>query len=155
MELERLRETTGLDHRKTNELLFSIFREVNEVSSVLSPKSEEWVPLTASSSSSSSSTTPTLDVTDEDFTRVRVQLSNMRCEARSLTEQRAILEHAEREARDKAQAVMKELANCKLKLSQVKNFTSQNFFNSNNFTVKNFEVSTKILHLLKFFSCSV
>ena len=115
MELDKLRETTGLDRRKHNEILQSLFREVNDVSSVLSPNSEEWVPL----SGSASSTTPPPDITDEDFTRVRVQLSNMRCEARSLTEQRAILEQAEREARDKAQAVMKELANCKLKLSQV------------------------------------
>ena len=48
-----------------------------------------------------------------------MQLSNMRCEARSLTEQRAILEQAEREAKEKAQIVMRELANCKLKISQV------------------------------------
>ena len=114
-ELEKLRESSGLDRRKKNELLSAIFREVNEVSSVLSPKSEEWVPLTASSSS----TTPTLEIRDEEFTRVRVQLSNMRCEARSLTEQRAILEQAEREAKEKAQIVMKELANCRLKISQV------------------------------------
>ena len=117
LELEKLRESTGLDRRKTNELLLSIFREVNGVSSILSPKSDEWVPL--SSSSSSTSATPPPEVTDEDFTRVRVQLSNMRCEARSLTEQRAILEQAEREAKEKAQALMKEVANCKLKLSQV------------------------------------
>ncbi|CAI8013143.1 Kinesin heavy chain [Geodia barretti] len=116
LELEKLRESTGLDRRKTNELLLSIFREVNGVSSILSPKSDEWVPL--SSSSSSTSATPPPKVTDEDFTRVRVQLSNMRCEARSLTEQRAILEQAEREAKEKAQALMKEVANCKLKLSQ-------------------------------------
>jgi kinesin family protein 5 len=125
-ELEKLRDSTGFDRRKTNQLLLSIFREVNEVSSVLSPKSDEWVPL--SSSSSSTSATPPPEVTDEDFTRVRVQLSNMRCEARSLTEQRAILEQAEREAKEKAQALMRELANCKLKLSQVQFFSLFPFF---------------------------
>ena len=116
-ELERLRETTSIDKRKKNEFLSSIFREVNEVSSVLAPKSDDWVPITPTSSSSSSTSVP--EVSDEDFTRVRVQLSNMRCEARSLTEQRAILEQAERDARDKAQAVMKELSNCRLKISKV------------------------------------
>ena len=87
------------------------------MSSVLAPKSDDWVPITPTSSSSSSTSIP--EVSDEDFTRVRVQLSNMRCEARSLTEQRAILEQAERDARDKAQAVMKELSNCRLKISKV------------------------------------
>lgn len=51
--------------------------------------------------------------------RVRIHLSNLRCEARTLVEQRDILERAEREARERAQALMKELANSKLKISQV------------------------------------
>lgn len=51
--------------------------------------------------------------------RARIHLSNLRCEARTLTEQRDILERAEREAKERAQAVMKELANCRFKISQV------------------------------------
>lgn len=50
---------------------------------------------------------------------MRIHLSNLRCEARTLAEQRDILERAEREARERAQALMKELANSKLKISQV------------------------------------
>ena len=59
------------------------------------------------------------EITDEDFTRARIHLSNLRCEARMLAEQRDILEQAEREAKERAQAVMKELSQCRLKISQV------------------------------------
>ena len=55
-------------------------------------------------------------------TRARIHLSNMRCEARTLTEQRDILEQAEREAKDRAQAAMKELASSRLKISQVPSY---------------------------------
>ncbi len=90
-------------------MLSSLFRELNEVGVVLGAKSEDRLRAVDSSS----------DITDEDFTRARIHLSNLRCEARTLTEQRDILEQAERDAKDRAQTVMKELANSRLKISQV------------------------------------
>ncbi len=57
------------------------------------------------------------------YIQVRIHLSNLRCEARTLLEQRNVLENAEREARDKATTVIKELGVCRLKISQVKKYS--------------------------------
>ena len=108
-ELSELKDTTQSQKRKHQELLSTLFHDLNEVSSVLGAKSEDRLrPLDSSS-----------EITDEDFTRARIHLSNLRCEARTLAEQRDILEQAEREAKERAQAVMKELSQCRLKISQV------------------------------------
>ena len=91
-------------------MLSTLFREVNEASSTLGSKSEERLIKVDSSS----------EVSEEDFTKARIHLSNLRCEARTLKEQRDLLEGAEREARERAQTIMKELASCRLKISQVR-----------------------------------
>jgi chromosome segregation ATPase len=95
-------------------MLNTLFREVGEATTTLGTpqgsKSEERLRAIDSST----------EVSEEDFTRARIHLSNLRCEARTLKEQRDLLEGAEREARERAQTIMKELATCRLKISQVK-----------------------------------
>ncbi len=59
------------------------------------------------------------DLTEEDFTRARIQLSNMRVEARSVTEQRNILEKAERAAKTEAESAMREVNVLRMRLSQL------------------------------------
>lgn len=108
-ELDEVKGNAQLERRKVHDMLSTLFREVNEVSSSLGSKSEERLRPVDSST----------EISDEDFTRTRIHLSNLRCEARTLKEQRDILEGAEREAREKAQTIMKELATCRLKISQV------------------------------------
>ena len=110
-EIDELKDSSQHERRKTNNMLGTLFRDVNEatMSLGLGLKSEEG--LTAVDSLT--------DVSEEDFTRARIHLSNLRCETKTLKEQRDILEGAEREARDRAQIIMKELANCRLKISQV------------------------------------
>ena len=108
-ELSTLKDITQLQTRKQQELLSTLFHDLNEVGSVLGTKSEDRLrPIDSSS-----------EITDEDFTRARIHLSNLRCEARTLAEQRDILEQAERQAKERAEAVMKELSQCRLKISQV------------------------------------
>ena len=50
---------------------------------------------------------------------MRIQLSNMRVEARSVTEQRNILEQAERNAKTEAESAIKEANSLKMKLSKM------------------------------------
>lgn len=59
------------------------------------------------------------EFTDEDFTKARIHLSNMRCEVRTLSKQREVLEVAEREARERAQSAVTELGSCRNKISEV------------------------------------
>ncbi len=59
------------------------------------------------------------DLTDEDFTKARIHLSNLRCEVRTLAKQKEVLEGAEKQARDKAQSAMMELGSYKSKITQV------------------------------------
>ena len=108
-ELDEVKDSAQLEKRKTHDMLSTLFREVNEASSLLGSKSEERLRTVDSSS----------EVSEEDFTRARIHLSNLRCEARTLKEQRDLLEGAEREARERAQTIMKELSSCRLKISQV------------------------------------
>ena len=94
-------------------MLSTLFREVNEATTSLgTPGSKSEERLRAVDSST--------EISEEDFTRARIHLSNLRCEARTLKEQRDLLEGAEREARERAQTIMKELATCRLKISQVR-----------------------------------
>lgn len=60
------------------------------------------------------------ELSEEDFTKARICLSTLHCEARTLKEQRDILEQTEREARDRAESFMKELSACRVKISQVR-----------------------------------
>ena len=111
-ELDELKDSSQLERRKTHDMLSTLFREVNEATSSLGTtgsKSEERLRAVDSS----------MEISEEDFTRARIHLSNLRCEARTLKEQRDLLEGAEREARERAQTIMKELATCRLKISQV------------------------------------
>ena len=110
-ELDELKDSSHLEKRKTHDMLNTLFREVNEATSslVVGSKSEERLRTVDSS----------MEVSEEDFTRARIHLSNLRCEARTLKEQRDLLEGAERAARERAQTIMKELASCRLKISQV------------------------------------
>lgn len=111
-ELDELKDSAQLERRKTHDMLSTLFREVNEATSSLGTtgsKSEERLRAVDSST----------EISEEDFTRARIHLSNLRCEARTLKEQRDVLEGAEREARERAQTIMKELATCRLKISQV------------------------------------
>ena len=112
-ELDELKDSSQLERRKTHDMLSTLFREVNEATSSLGTtgsKSEERLRAVDSSA----------EISEEDFTRARIHLSNLRCEARTLKEQRDLLEGAEREARERAQTIMKELATCRLKISQVR-----------------------------------
>ena len=109
LELEEVKDHSQMEKRKMNDMVGTLFREVNEASSLLGSKSEDRLRAVESST----------DVSEEDFTRARIHLSNLRCEARTLKEQRDLLEGAEREARERAQTIMKELATCRLKISQV------------------------------------
>ena len=115
-ELDELKDSSQIERRKTNDMLSTLFREVSEATSTLGTppglgsKSEERLRAVDSST----------EVSEEDFTRARIHLSNLRCEARTLKEQRDLLEGAEREARERTTTVMKELATCRLKISQVK-----------------------------------
>lgn len=111
-ELDELKDSAQLERRKTHDMLSTLFREVNEATSsprTTGSKSEERLRAVNSS----------MEISEEDFTRARIHLSNLRCEARTLKEQRDLLEGAEREARERAQTIMKELATCRLKISQV------------------------------------
>ena len=108
-ELEEVKDHSTMERRKMTDMLGTLFKEVNEASTLLGSKSEERLRAVDSST----------EVSEEDFTRARIHLSNLRCEARTLKEQRDLLEGAEREARERAQTIMKELATCRLKISQV------------------------------------
>lgn len=108
-ELHALKDTRSTESRKNKERLTSLFTDLREIGSVLGTKFDERLPHLES----------TTDISDDDFARVRIHLSNLRCEARTLAEQRDILENAEREARERAQFIMKELSSCRLKISQV------------------------------------
>ena len=108
-ELHTLRDTRSTESRKNKERLTSLFTDLREIGSVLGTKFDERLPHLES----------TADISDDDFARVRIHLSNLRCEARTLAEQRDILENAEREAKERAQIIMKELSTCRLKISQV------------------------------------
>ena len=107
-ELNQLRENSQCEKRRSKELVSSLFRELNEVGSVLGGRLEDRLFLLGGS----------LDLLEEDFTRAKIHLSNMRCEARTLMEQRKILEQSEREAKEFAQDTARELSSCKQRLSQ-------------------------------------
>jgi len=47
-------------------------------------------------------------------------LSNLRCDVRTLTQQREVLEKAEHDAQERAIAIMKELTASKIRISQVR-----------------------------------
>lgn len=108
-ELHTLRDSKSTESRKNKDRLTSLFADLREIGSVLGTKFEERLPHLDSAT----------DISDDDFARIRIHVSNLRCEARTLAEQREILEVAEREARERAQYVMKELSACRLKISQV------------------------------------
>ena len=63
-------------------------------------------------------------IDEEDFTRARIHLSNMRIEIRTLTEQRNILEEAEREAKSQAEASLRDLSSCRRRMSELESQTS-------------------------------
>ena len=86
-----------------------------QVGSVLGNKTDDRLRLVDSSA--------TAEMTEENFTRARIHLSNLRCEARTLTQQRDVLERAELDARSRAQSAIKELSGYRLKMSQ---FETQN-----------------------------
>ena len=104
-----MKDHAQLERRKTMDMLSTLFREVNEATNSVGSKSDERLRTVDSS----------MEISEEDFTRARIHLSNLRCEARTLKEQRDLLEGAEREARERAQTIMKELTTCRLKISQV------------------------------------
>lgn len=104
-----MKDHAQLERRKTLDMFSTLFREVNEATTSLGSKSDERLRTVDSS----------MEISEEDFTRARIHLSNLRCEARTLKEQRDLLEGAEREARERAQTIMKELTTCRLKISQV------------------------------------
>ena len=108
-ELSDLQELYLLDKRKNREMITSLLRDVAEASTVLDGRGEDNQGLPDG----------TYEITDDDFTRARVHLSNLRCEARTLGRQRDVLERAEREARDEVQSSARDLAHLRSRLAQV------------------------------------
>ena len=108
-ELNDLQESFQLDRRKNREMVSALLRDVLEVSSVLGGKSGDK-PRPQDGGH---------EITDDDLTRARVHLSNLSCEARTLWEQRDLLERGEREAREGAESALRDLAHTRAKLSQV------------------------------------
>ena len=108
-ELHHLHDTTAAEKRKHQERVTTLFRELHEVGVILGTKLDDQLR----------KVDPTADLTDEDYTKARIHVSNLRCEVRMLAKQREVLEKAEKEARDKAQAAAVELTTCKNKLSEV------------------------------------
>ncbi|KAL5496206.1 hypothetical protein EMCRGX_G012444 [Ephydatia muelleri] len=107
-ELNDLQESFQLDRRKNREMVSALLRDVLEVSSVLGGKSGDK-PRPQDGGH---------EITDDDLTRARVHLSNLSCEARTLWEQRDLLERGEREAREGAESALRDLAHTRAKLSQ-------------------------------------
>ena len=108
-ELSDLQDAFQLDKRKNREMIASLLRDVSDVGCVLDGKPEDKLRPVDS----------LCEITDEDFTRARVHLSNLRCEARTLWEQRDILERAEKDAREEAQGAVRDLAHFRVRLAQV------------------------------------
>ena len=108
-ELHILQDSSISEKRKNHERISTIFRDLNDVGTILGTKLEEKLHLLDTS----------VELTDEEFTKARIHLSNMRCEVRTLAKQREVLEEAEREARERAHCAMMELGSCKSKMSQV------------------------------------
>ena len=108
-ELSHVVDSSQSERRRNHERITSLFRDLNEVCSVLGSKSEERLRVVESSS----------ELSEEDFTKARIRLSTLHCEARTLKEQRDILERTEREARERAESLLKELSGFRIKISQV------------------------------------
>lgn len=108
-ELHILQDSTLSEKRKNQERITTLLRDLNDVGVILGTKMEEKLRKLDSSS----------EFTDEDFTKARIHLSNMRCEVRTLAKQREVLEVAEREARERAQTAVVELGTCKSKITEV------------------------------------
>ena len=107
-ELSDLQEAFQLDRRKARDMIGSLLRDVVDFSSVLGGRSGDK-PRPQDGSH---------EITDDDLTRARVYLSNLSCEARTLAEQKDVLERGEREAREEAEGALRELAHTRAKLSQ-------------------------------------
>lgn len=108
-ELHILHDTTLSERRKNQERISTLLRDLNDVGVILGTKMEDQLRKLDSSS----------EFSDEDFTKARIHLSNMRCEVRTLAKQREVLEVAEREARERAKSAVVELDSCKGKISEV------------------------------------
>ena len=108
-ELSDLQEAFQLDRRKARDMIGSLLKDVVDFSSVLGGRSGDK-PRPQDGSH---------EITDDDLTRARVYLSNLSCEARTLAEQKDVLERGEREAREEAEGALRELAHTRAKLSQV------------------------------------
>jgi hypothetical protein len=108
-EFHILQDSTLSEKRKNQERITTLLRDLNDVGVILGTKMEEKLQ----------KLDPTTEFTDEDFTKARIHLSNMRCEVRTLAKQREVLEVAEREARERAQGAVTELSACRTKISEV------------------------------------
>lgn len=108
-ELHLLQDSTISERRKNQERLSTLLRDLNDVGVILGTKMEDKLRRMDSSS----------EFTDEDFTKARIHLSNMRCEVRTLAKQQEVLEVAEKEARERAQSAVVELGSCKDKIVEV------------------------------------
>ena len=108
-ELHILQDSTLSEKRKNQERISTLLRDLNDVGVILGTKMEEKLRQLDSAT----------EFTDEDFTKARIHLSNLRCEVRTLAKQREVLEVAEREARERAQSAVVELGSCKSKISEV------------------------------------
>ena len=109
-ELHILQDSTLSEKRKNQERLSTLLRDLNDMGVILGTKMEDQLKQLDSAS----------EFTDEDFTKARIHLSNMRCEVRTLSKQREVLEVAEKEARDRAQHALAELGTCKAKITEVR-----------------------------------
>lgn len=109
-ELHILQDSTLSEKRKNQERLSTLLRDLNDVGVILGTKMEDKLRQLDAAS----------EFTDEDFTKARIHLSNMRCEVRTLSKQREVLEVAEKEARGRAQSAVAELSSCKAKITEVR-----------------------------------
>lgn len=112
-DIKSLNDKLTSERKRNKHSIVNIFRELSEMGNILGSKSDDRLQAVESHH----------ELTEEDFTRARIHLSNMRIEARTLTEQRNILEQAEKDAKNEAESALKELNTLRLKLSQLETQT--------------------------------
>ncbi|XP_019856886.1 PREDICTED: kinesin heavy chain-like isoform X2 [Amphimedon queenslandica] len=109
-EINELMEGLKSDDKRRRLLLGNLCRDMGEMGDILGTKQEEKLISLNNSD----------DLSEGDYSNLRSYFSNIRIEARSLVEQRNILEESEREARQHADTSLKELNSCRLKYSDLK-----------------------------------
>lgn len=110
-ELSLLKDSSLSEKRKNLERMSTLFRDLHDVSSILGTDMEDKLKHLDDTTNS--------ELSDEDFTKGRIHLSNLRSEVRTLAKQREVLETAEKKAREKAQCAAVELGSYKTKMAQV------------------------------------